>query len=238
MLSLIGIFYGGLVAFAQTDLKKVIAYSSVSHMGYIILGLFAFNSEGVSGAIFQILAHAVSTGGLFILVGILYAKSGSRRIVDFGGLAEQMPRFAILFMICTLSSIALPSTSGFVGEFLILFGLFKSQPVFASIAVFGVVVSAVYMLNVTKRVMFGHILAESPSKIGTLSDLNLKEVALMSPLVALIFLMGVYPKLFLNSIEKSVEHLVSSKGGYYLSISSSGKMTQENEQESVSEVSP
>ncbi|QSV46563.1 NADH-quinone oxidoreductase subunit M [Geobacter benzoatilyticus] len=206
VLSVIGIIYAALVAMVQEDVKKLVAYSSVAHLGYVMLGVFALNVEGLSGGMLQMLNHGVSTGALFLIVGFIYERRHTRLITDFGGLAKQMPVFATIFMIVTLSSIGLPGTNGFVGEFLILTGAFESElRWFAVIAASGVILSAVYMLWMYQRVMFGEL---TNPKNQTLSDLNAREIAIMLPLLVLVFVMGVYPTPFINKMNPSLEKLV------------------------------
>ncbi len=206
VLSVIGIIYAALVAMVQEDVKKLVAYSSVAHLGYVMLGVFALNVEGLSGGMLQMLNHGVSTGALFLIVGFIYERRHTRLITDFGGLAKQMPVFATIFMIVTLSSIGLPGTNGFVGEFLILTGAFESElRWFAVIAASGVILSAVYMLWMYQRVMFGEL---TNPKNQTLSDLNAREIAIMLPLLVLVFVMGVYPTPFIDKMSPSLEKLV------------------------------
>ncbi len=168
ILAIIGIIYGAIVSMMQPDLKRLIAFSSVSHLGYVMLGMFAFNMQGVQGSIYQMLNHGISTGGLFLLVGMVYERRHTRMIADFGGLSASMPIFAIFFMIVTLSSIALPGTNGFVGEFLILLGAFRSVKLYGILATIGVVLGAVYMLWMFQRVMFGEITREENRKVKDL----------------------------------------------------------------------
>lgn len=213
-LGAIGIIYGALVAMVQPDIKKLVAYSSVSHMGYVVLGLFALNEYGISGGLYQMLNHGVSTGALFLLVGMIYERTHSREIKSYGGLAVVAPIFTILFLIVTLSSIAVPLTNGFIGEFLILMGTFMKSPYFGTIAVFGVVLGAAYMLWMVKRVFFGaegEIVTQYKDK-GL--DINLREFIVMVPLIILIFWMGIYPKHFLSYSESSVKHLSENIKNY------------------------
>jgi NADH-quinone oxidoreductase subunit M len=205
-LALIGIVYGALVAMVQRDVKKLVAYSSVSHLGFVMLGLFVLNTEAVEGAIYQMLNHGISTGGLFLLVGVIYERRHTRMIDDFGGLAKSMPVYATVFMIITLSSIGLPLTNGFVGEFLILLGAFAAKPLYGVLAATGVVLGAIYMLWMLQRVFFGpvkHAVNEG------LKDLTPREIAVFAPLIALIFFMGVYPKPFLSRMEPAVNKFIS-----------------------------
>jgi NADH-quinone oxidoreductase subunit M len=215
LLAVIGIFYGALVAMVQPDLKKLVAYSSVSHMGFVVLGLFAFNMQGTQGAIFQMLNHGISTGALFLLVGVVYERRHTRLISDYGGLWKQMPIYATIFLVTMFSSIGLPGLNGFIGEFLILLGAFKaiiadgvatSSPIWSKMymlaAISGVVLGAVYMLWMYQRVMFGPLENEENKK---LTDLSHREVLVFAPLLALMLLMGLFPNPFLSRMEKSVE---------------------------------
>ena len=207
-LAVISIIYGALVAMVQPDLKKLVAYSSVSHLGFVVLGLFALNSQGVQGGIIQMVNHGLSTGALFLLVGMIYERRHTRMIADFGGLAKCMPIFATIFLIVTLSSIGLPGLNGFVGEFMILLGSFISgafSKVHAVLAATGVILAAVYMLWMFQRVMFGKL--DKPEN-QALKDLNLREVIVLLPILLFIVWIGVYPKPFLSRIEKSVNHVL------------------------------
>lgn len=214
----IGIVYGALVAMIQPDIKKLVAYSSVSHMGYILVGLFVFNEFGYSGGLYQMLNHGVSTGALFLLVGMIYERTHSREISKYGGLAGVLPLFTIAFFIVTLSSIAVPLTNGFVGEFLILLGTFKSAEVFAYVAVSGVVLGAVYMLWMFKRVFFGEKGELVKDEHHPLHDLSVREMVVMAPLIVMIFWMGLFPNMFLDFSKASINHLVSSKMNYNLTV--------------------
>ena len=205
-LSVIGIVYGALVAMVQDDVKKLVAYSSVSHLGFVMLGLFALNQEGVAGSIYQMLGHGVSTGALFLLVGVLYERRHTRKIVDYGGLTKVVPVFAVVFMIVTLSSIGLPGTNGFVGEFMILLGAFQYAPIPTTIATTGVIFGATYMLWMFQRVMFGPLTNHANQN---LKDLNVREMVYLAPLIVLIFVMGVYPQPFLDRINPSVNAFVT-----------------------------
>jgi NADH-quinone oxidoreductase subunit M len=221
-LGVIGIVYGALVAMIQPDVKKLVAYSSVSHMGYIIVGLFVMNAYGLSGALYQMLNHGVSTGALFLLIGMIYERTHSREIQKYGGLALAMPIYTIIFVIVTMSSIAVPMTNGFVGEFLILLGSFQYHIGVAAIAVSGVVLGAAYMLWMVKKVFFGPkgelvLEAEKESSHG-LSDLSLRELAVMAPLLVMIFWMGLFPNQFLNFSKASLDHLLQNKSNYNLAI--------------------
>jgi NADH-quinone oxidoreductase subunit M len=217
-LGVVGIIYGALVAMVQPDMKKLVAYSSVSHMGYVMIGLFAMNVFGVSGSLYQMLNHGVSTGALFLLVGMIYERTHSREIDKYGGLAKAMPIFTIFFFIVTLSSIAVPITNGFVGEFLILLGTYAVSKGFAIAAVTGVVLGAVYMLWMFKRVFFGEAGELVKDEHHPLHDLTLREIVVMVPLVVLIFWMGLFPNHFLDWSKASIENLVITKDNYQLSI--------------------
>ena len=210
ILALIGIIYGALVSMMQPDLKRLVAFSSVSHLGYVMLGMFALNTQGVQGSIYQMLNHGISTGSLFLIVGMIYERRHTRMISDFGGISKVMPVFAVFFMIVTLSSIGLPGTNGFVGEFLILLGAFQANIVYGVLAAAGVILGAAYMLWMFQRVMFGKI--TNPKNEG-LKDLNAREVITLIPMVALIFVMGIYPKLFFSKMDVSVEKFLKDFRG-------------------------
>lgn len=201
-LAVIGIVYGSLVAWAQHDIKKLVAYSSVAHLGFCVLGLVAFNTLATSGAVLQMINHGISTGALFLLVGVLYDRRHTREISEYGGLTAKVPLFAFLFLVFTLSSIALPLTNGFVGEFMILLGSFQTFPVLTVVATLGVILGAVYMLTLYLRTMFGELNVE---KNGDLTDVNRTEIAALAPLFVLVFLIGLYPQPFIKSIEPSIE---------------------------------
>jgi len=206
-LAVIGIIYAALVAMVQEDVKKLVAYSSVAHLGFVMLGVFAFNVEGITGGMLQMINHGISTGALFLIVGFIYERRHTRLITDFGGLSKQMPIFATIFMIVTFSSIGLPGTNGFVGEFLILIGAFEGElRWWTVIATSGVILSAVYMLWMFQRVMFGEL--DNP-KNQKLLDLNAREIGIMVPLVIMIFVMGIYPKPFIDKMDPAVKRLVS-----------------------------
>jgi len=210
ILALIGIIYGALVSMMQPDLKRLVAFSSVSHLGYVMLGMFAFNMQGIQGSIYQMLNHGISTGSLFLIVGMVYERRHTRLIADFGGLSKVMPIYAVFFMIVTLSSIGLPGTNGFVGEFLILLGAFQSNVVYGVLAATGVILGAAYMLWMFQRVMFGKITRPENEK---LKDLNAREITILVPMVILIFVMGIYPKLFLSKMDASVEKFIADFKG-------------------------
>ena len=210
VLALIGIIYGALVSMMQPDLKRLVAFSSVSHLGFVMLGMFAFNMQGIEGSIYQMLNHGISTGSLFLIVGMLYERRHTRLITDFGGLSKVMPIYAVFFMIVTLSSIGLPGTNGFVGEFLILLGAFQSNVVYGVLAATGVILGAAYMLWMFQRVMFGKITRPENEK---LKDLNAREITILVPMVIMIFLMGIYPKLFFSKMDASVEKFIKDFKG-------------------------
>jgi NADH-quinone oxidoreductase subunit M len=210
ILALIGIIYGALVSMMQPDLKRLVAFSSVSHLGYVMLGMFAFNMQGIQGSIYQMLNHGISTGSLFLIVGMVYERRHTRLIADFGGLSKVMPIYAVFFMIVTLSSIGLPGTNGFVGEFLILLGAFQSNVVYGVLAATGVILGAAYMLWMFQRVMFGKITRPENEK---LKDLNAREITILVPMVIMIFLMGIYPKLFFSKMDASVEKFIADFKG-------------------------
>lgn len=218
LIGTVGIIYGALVAMVQPDVKKLVAYSSVSHMGYILLGLFAFNAYGIGGGLYQMLNHGISTGALFILIGMIYERTHSREISKYGGLAGVLPVFATFFFIITLSSIAVPMTNGFVGEFMILLGTFKAQPAFAYFAVLGVVLGAVYMLWMFKRMFFGPQGELVKDEHHPLQDLNAREIAVLVPMVVMVFWMGLFPNNFLNYSKASIDFLVNNKNNYNLTI--------------------
>lgn len=221
-LGVIGIIYGALVAMVQPDVKKLVAYSSVSHMGYVILGIFVMNAYGVNGALYQMLNHGISTGALFLLIGMIYERTHSRTISQYGGLASALPIFTIFFIIVTMSSIAVPMTNGFIGEFLILMGSYQYSPWAAAISVLGVILGAAYMLWMVKRVFFGpkgEIVKQSEQdKEHELKDLSLREWAVLTPLVILIFWMGLFPNHFMDYSKKSVDHLIANKNNYTLEV--------------------
>jgi len=209
-LAVAGIVYGALVSMAQTDMKKLVAYSSVSHLGFVVLGIFALTEEGLQGSMLQMANHGISTGGLFLIVGMIYDRRHTRAIAEFGGLARVMPLFSIFFMIISLSSIGLPGLNGFVGEFLILLGSFTSQylsPWFTVIAATGVILSAVYLLWMYQRVIFGKL--SNPANAG-LRDLSFREIGLLVPLIVMIIWIGVYPATFLNLTSSKAKQIVTS----------------------------
>jgi NADH-quinone oxidoreductase subunit M len=201
-LAVVGIIYGALVAMMQSDIKKLVAYSSVSHLGFVMLGLFVFNLQGTQGGIYQMLNHGLSTGALFLLVGMIYDRRHTRRIDDFGGLWKPLPIFSALLLVVTFSSIGLPGLNGFIGEFLILLGAFRVTPLWTAAAATGVILGAIYMLWMLRRVIFGPL---SHSENQTLQDLNGREILILAPVVALIVLLGIYPQPFLSRMTPSID---------------------------------
>ena len=211
LLAVIGIIYGALVAMMQDDVKKLVAYSSVSHLGFVMLGVFAMNLQGLSGGLLQMISHGISTGALFLIVGFLYERRHTRLIADFGGLSKVMPVFATIFLIVTFSSIGLPGTNGFVGEFLILVGAFESElRIFTVFATTGVILAAVYMLWMFQRVMMGKV---TNPKNENLKDLSAREVAIMMPLLIFIFWIGIYPNTFLDKMTPALENMIKQVKG-------------------------
>ncbi len=205
LLSIIGLIYGALIAMIQKDVKRLVAYSSVSHMGILLAGILAWNLQGIQGGIIQMINHGLSTGGLFLIVGIIYERRHTRLISDFGGLAKTMPLFAIFFMIFTLSSIGLPGLNGFVGELLILTGLMGASIVWASLAATGVILGAIYMLMLYQKMMFGPIRNPENEK---LQDLSNRELIVLVPIALLCFLIGMFPQPLLKTIEPTAQQIV------------------------------
>jgi NADH-quinone oxidoreductase subunit M len=205
-LAIVGIIYGALVAMVQPDMKKLVAYSSVSHLGFVVLGIFSFTTQGMEGAVYQMLNHGVSTGALFLLVGVIYDRRHTRLIEEFGGLANRMPLYAAFFLVVTLASIGLPGLNGFVGEFLILLGTFGVNHARAAVAAVGVILSAVYMLWMYQRVIWGEINNE---RNANLSDLVGRERAMLIPLLIVMVWMGVYSNHFLRRMDASVAKLIN-----------------------------
>jgi NADH-quinone oxidoreductase subunit M len=206
-LSVIAIIYTSLVALAQEDMKKLIAYSSVAHMGFVTIGIFTATQQGIDGAIFQMLSHGILSAALFLCVGVVYDREHSREIAHYGGLVERMPKFAFVFMVFMLGSIGLPGTSGFVGEFLILLGVFQDNTWVAFFAATGVILGAAYMLYLYRRVIFGKLEKEYLKKI---MDLEPREIAIFAPLVALVLWMGIWPDPFLSVFDASVSNLLQN----------------------------
>ena len=206
-LSVIAIIYTSLVALAQEDMKKLIAYSSVAHMGFVTLGIFSATHQGISGAIFQMLSHGIISAALFLCVGVVYDRVHTREIAAYGGLVERMPRYALVFMILMLGSVGLPGTSGFVGEFLVLLGVFQVNTWAGVLATTGIILGAAYMLFLYRRVIFGKMDKES---LKQLLDLEPREMAVLVPLVVIVMWMGLYPAPFLGAFEASVGNLLSN----------------------------
>jgi NADH-quinone oxidoreductase subunit M len=214
-LGVVGIIYGAYTAWVQRDLKKLIAYSSVSHMGFILLGLFAMNRTGISGAMLQMINHGVSTGALFLLVGVIYDRRHTRMLDDFGGLAKVMPWYTLFFVIITMSSIGLPGTNGFIGEFMSLAGAFFSRSevgfggswlVLTLLATTGVIFAAVYMLHAVLRMFWGKV---THDENASLPDINGRETIAVLPLIAMVFWIGLYPKFFLDRMDPTIDQFVT-----------------------------
>jgi NADH-quinone oxidoreductase subunit M len=201
VLAVIGIVYGAAVAIAQSDIKRLVAYSSVSHLGFVVLGIFALTTQGLQGGVLQMVNHGLTTGALFLLVGMIYDRRHTREMADFGGLAAVMPLYAGAFLFIALASVGLPGLNGFVGEFLVLLGSFLSLPWYAAVAVLGVVLAAVYLLWAYQRVFTGPLTREENKG---LVDLGFREIALLAPIVVLVLFLGIYPKPALDRIEPSV----------------------------------
>jgi NADH-quinone oxidoreductase subunit M len=206
-LSIIAIIYTSLVALMQEDVKKLIAYSSVAHMGFVTIGIFAMTAQGVQGGIFQMLSHGIVSGALFLCVGVIYDRMHTRDIDAYGGLVNRMPWYAFAFMVFTMANVGLPGTSGFVGEFLILLGVFQVNTWVAVLATTGVILSACYALWLYRRVIFGKL--EKPSLAGIL-DLSLREKVILVPLVVLTLFFGVYPRPIMDVTAASVDNLISN----------------------------
>jgi NADH-quinone oxidoreductase subunit M len=206
-LSVIAIIYTSLVAMMQEDMKKLIAYSSVAHMGYVTMGIFAANQQGVDGAIFQMISHGFVSGALFLCVGVIYDRMHTREIDAYGGLVNRMPAYALVFMLFTMANVGLPGTSGFVGEFLTLMGVFQKSTVIGVLACTGVILSAAYALWLYRRVVFGDLIKES---LRSITDMTMRERAIFAPLVFFTLLLGVYPSLITDVIGDSVANLVSN----------------------------
>jgi NADH-quinone oxidoreductase subunit M len=217
VLSIIGIVYGALVAMAQKDWKRLVAYSSVSHMAMVMLGMFALNPVGITGSIVQQLNHGISTGALFLLVGIVYERRHTRDIAEYGGLSKVMPVYATVFLVMTMSSIGLPALNGFIGELLILQGVFTANKIWAVFAASGIVLGAAYMLSLYQRTMFGKV--ENP-KNEHLPDLSVRELATFVPLIVLAVWIGIYPKPFIDRLNGSVNHVIARVSPQYINTAS------------------
>ncbi|HTZ18953.1 MAG TPA: NADH-quinone oxidoreductase subunit M [Dissulfurispiraceae bacterium] len=206
VLSVVAIIYGAVICLGQTDLKRLIAYSSVSHMGFVTLGIFALNTQGIQGGILQMVNHGIVTGALFLLIGIVYERTHTRRIADYGGAASVLPVYSALFMVFTLAAVGLPGTNGFIGEFLILLGGFTASKVLGVFAATGVIIGAAYMLWLYQNIFFVEI---NPSLLGHgYRDIGTREILTVLPLVILVFWIGVYPNTFLNFMDVSVQHML------------------------------
>ena len=206
VLSIIMIIYTAMVAYAQKDMKQVIAYSSVSHMGIIMLGIFAMNAEGISGSVFQMLSHGIVSGALFMLVGVIYDRRHTKLMSEFGGLASVMPKYAVIFGVMLMASVGLPLTIGFVGEFLVLLGFYQVSPIMTILAGTSIIIGAIYMLSLFKQSFFGPVTNEANK---TLKDLDAKETMSLLPLVAIVIWLGIYPKPVLEPIDNSVKAMLS-----------------------------
>ena len=205
VISIIMIIYTAMVAYAQKDMKQVIAYSSVSHMGIIMLGIFAMNAEGISGSVFQMLSHGIVSGALFMLVGVIYDRRHTKMMDEFGGLASVMPKYAVIFGIMLMASVGLPLTIGFVGEFLVLLGFYQVSPIMTIFAGTSIIIGAIYMLSLFKKTFFGPITKEENR---VLKDLNAKETWSLIPLVLIVVWLGIYPKPVLEPIDNSVKAML------------------------------
>ncbi|MDF2140028.1 NADH-quinone oxidoreductase subunit M [Paenirhodobacter sp. CAU 1674] len=205
-MSAIAIVYTSLVALAQSDMKKLIAYSSVAHMGYVTMGIFAVNQQGIDGAIFQMLSHGFISGALFLCVGVIYDRMHTREIEAYGGLVNRMPAYALIFMFFTMANVGLPGTSGFIGEFLTLMGIFQTNTWVAAVATSGVILSAAYALWLYRRVVLGELIKES---LKSIVDMDRREKAIFAPLVVMTLLLGVYPSLVTDIIGPSVAQIVT-----------------------------
>jgi NADH-quinone oxidoreductase subunit M len=205
-MSVIAIVYTSLVALAQSDMKKLIAYSSVAHMGYVTMGIFAVNQQGVDGAIFQMISHGFISGALFLAVGVIYDRMHTREIDAYGGLVNRMPAYALIFMFFTMANVGLPGTSGFVGEFLTLVGIFQVNTWVAAVATSGVILSASYALWLYRRVVFGALVKEA---LKTITDMTAREKAIFAPLIVMTLVLGIYPSLVTDIIGPSVTALIT-----------------------------
>ncbi|MCA8908849.1 MAG: NADH-quinone oxidoreductase subunit M, partial [Rhodospirillaceae bacterium] len=197
----------------------LIAYSSVAHMGFVTIGMFTLTTQGVQGSIYQMLSHGIVSGALFLCVGVVYDRLHTREIARFGGLVNNMPRYALVFMIFMLASVGLPGTSGFVGEFLSLLGAFLANTWVAALAAIGVILGAVYMLGLYRRVIFGKLVKED---LKLLKDLSAREIAVFAPLIAMVLWMGIYPASFIEVMEVSVDHLIQN---YQVALEQAGHVT-------------
>ncbi|MBI28686.1 MAG: NADH-quinone oxidoreductase subunit M [Pelagibacteraceae bacterium] len=207
ILSIIAIIYTSFVALAQKDIKKLIAYSSVAHMGIVTIGIFIFNQQGIEGAMIQMISHGIVSAALFLSVGVLYDRMHTREISFYGGIVKNMPKYAVFFMIFTLSSIGLPGTSGFIGEFLTILGAYKFNILVSIFAATGIILGAMYMLYLYKRIFFGKI---TNSKLEIITDLNFRETIILAPIIILIFWIGLYPNSFLDPMHAPLENIITN----------------------------
>jgi NADH-quinone oxidoreductase subunit M len=205
-LSIVAVVYTSLVALAQEDMKKLIAYSSVAHMGFVTIGTFTLTVQGIEGAIFQMLSHGVVSAALFLIVGVVYDRMHSRDIAAYGGLVHRMPAYSLVFMLFMLASVGLPGTAGFIGEFLVLVGAFQANTWVAALAATGLILGAAYMLYLYRRVIFGQLTKDS---LKAILDMSPREMAVFAPLVVLVIWMGVYPAPFLDVMHASVANLLT-----------------------------
>ncbi|HEV7370882.1 NADH-quinone oxidoreductase subunit M [Arenibaculum sp.] len=206
-LSVVAVIYTSLVALAQEDMKKLIAYSSIAHMGFVTIGMFTMTQQGIEGAIFQMLSHGIVSGALFLCVGVVYDRLHTREIARYGGLVNNMPKYAVVFLLMTLASVGMPGTSGFVGEFLVLLGAFRDNTWVATLAATGMILGAGYMLWLYRRVVFGKLTRDD---VKTMLDLEPREMAIFAPLVLLVLWMGIYPATFIDVFSVSVENLIET----------------------------
>jgi NADH-quinone oxidoreductase subunit M len=217
-LSVIAVIYTSLVALAQEDMKKLIAYSSVAHMGFVTIGVFTFNTQGIEGAIYQMLSHGVVSAALFLIVGVVYDRIHTREIDAYGGLVSRMPKYAIVFMFFAMASVGLPGTGGFVGEVLVLVGVFKVNTWVAALASLGVILGAAYTLYLYRRIIFGELTKENLMKI---KDMSRREMLIFAPLLIITLWMGIYPSSFLDFMHVSIAHLIDQME---ISLAASGSL--------------
>jgi NADH-quinone oxidoreductase subunit M len=215
-LSVVAIVYTSMVALVQNDMKKMIAYSSVAHMGMVTIGIFALNQQAVEGAIFQMLSHGIVSGALFLCVGVVYDRLHTREIARYGGLASNMPRYSLVFMLFMLASVGLPGTSGFVGEFLIILGVFQVNTWVGLMAATGLILGAMYMLWLYRQVIFGKL---EKDDVKAMLDLSKREIAILAPMVVLVLWMGIYPSSFLDPMSVAVENLINN---YQVALEAAG----------------
>jgi NADH-quinone oxidoreductase subunit M len=220
-LGVIAVIYTSYVALAQTDMKKLIAYSSVAHMGVVIIGIFTFNPQGIQGALFQMLSHGIVSAALFLCVGVVYDRIHTRDIDRYGGLAQRMPAYAVVFMVFTMASIGLPGTAGFIGEFLVLIGAFQVSTWYCALAATGLILGAAYMLFLYRRVVFGTITRDD---VRAILDLSPREVAVFAPLVLLTLWMGVYPSSFTQFFDATVHAMVEQHSAALSAVNFAGNL--------------